>query len=137
MTWVYFAKHQFLARIKIGFSSCPLRRARHLNASLLGCIPGDRGKERATHCRFQQFHISHEWFQDCPPIHSYISAIGASSNIRFLKWPTPAIAIYADREMLRLIESEAAARHPGSKTKPLGPTVMAILVEYFKRKKQL
>lgn len=47
------------------------------------------------------------------------------------------IAIYPNDVMRRLIEEEAAERNPGAKTRPLGPTVLAILVEYFKRKKKL
>lgn len=47
------------------------------------------------------------------------------------------IAIYPNETVRRLIEQDAAERNPGSDKKPLGPTVLAIVVEYFKKKKKL
>lgn len=47
------------------------------------------------------------------------------------------IAIYPNEVVRKLIEEEAEERFPGTRAKPLGPTVLAVLVEHFKRKKKL
>lgn len=51
--------------------------------------------------------------------------------------PGRQIAIYPNETVRRLIEAEAAERFPGTRSKPLGPTALAIIVEYFKKKKKL
>lgn len=49
------------------------------------------------------------------------------------------IAVYPNETIRALIEAEAKERFPGGNRKkpPLGPTVLAIVVEHFKKKRKI
>lgn len=70
---VYFAELGGL--IKIGISDDPERRARHLNAVLLGTCPGSRKIERELHDEFADLRERGEWFRAEPRLLRRIEAL--------------------------------------------------------------
>lgn len=72
---VYFA--EFSGMVKVGFSSCPSRRARQLGARLIVAIKGDRRLEREWHKRFSAWAVEGkpEWFNASPEIMRAIDTI--------------------------------------------------------------
>jgi hypothetical protein len=70
---VYFARLGGL--IKIGFSKDPDRRAKDLNAELLGFCVGDRDLERALHEEFAKTRVRGEWFREHPALLERIEAL--------------------------------------------------------------
>lgn len=71
--WVYFAERGGL--IKIGSSNQVAARMRALETNLLAVCLGGFETERATHLRFAEYSLGHEWFADVPPLREYIAAL--------------------------------------------------------------
>jgi hypothetical protein len=64
--FVYFAR--FNNRIKIGRSNDPERRAKELNADLIGFVSGGRGLERHLHDELREYRERGEWFRAKKPL---------------------------------------------------------------------
>lgn len=55
-------------RIKIGYSGDPERRARDLQAELIGFAPGGRQLEAALHYQLREYRDQKEWYRDKPAV---------------------------------------------------------------------
>lgn len=55
-------------RIKIGYSNDPERRARDLQAELIGFAPGGRQLEAALHYDLREYRDRKEWYRDKPAV---------------------------------------------------------------------
>lgn len=64
--FVYFARFNKL--IKIGRSNDPERRAKELNADLIGFVSGGRGLERHLHDELREYRERGEWFRAKKPV---------------------------------------------------------------------
>lgn len=76
---VYFIQTGQYGNIKIGYTKYLAQRIKTLqtgcaeNLQLLGFINGDKGKERALHKQFREYHIKGEWFKLNSELIEYIN----------------------------------------------------------------
>ena len=104
-TWVYFilSKVDNLSYLKIGISSDPVNRMQGLSGanpgslSLLGVLPGDRVKERASHTVFGPWRRSGEWFLYSHEVEVVVSSLDLSERFNVDK-----------EDKVRLVKKEAA-----------------------------
>jgi hypothetical protein len=71
--YVYFARFNDL--IKIGVSTHPERRAKEVNADLIGFVSGGRGLERRLHDELRDYCDRGEWFRNDPHVQLVVNKV--------------------------------------------------------------
>lgn len=75
---VYFIR--FSDRVKIGFTTDPVRRLRGLpHEEIIGVVRGTRADERAWHDLLADFHVTGEWFTAAPEVLAMLARVTSTA----------------------------------------------------------